>query len=253
MTARPPQRRRRRVVVETTPGPARSTHRTGPPPRAPARRGKQDCLGIDSSQQAYRQQPRHGSIRLRAGAHVAEAPRHFGVICPGTSRCAGVEAGDQVGELIPGTRTSSSLRSSPPDCGPPCAFVGHVTFKVSSAKQCRLGRRGRRSLPAAGRAPVVSACSTSSASNTASRRSRARRVAARPHRRAWARAPARRCCRVKALGKVGLQLQTAGSAVHRAHSQGPQRISACSVIADQRRPDQPCGVGGCTCQEWFRG
>ncbi|KCR60824.1 hypothetical protein X216_00073 [Mycobacterium tuberculosis BTB12-400] len=26
----------------------------------------------------------------------------------------------------------------------------------------------------------------------------------------------------------------------------------CSVIADQRRPDQPCGVGGCkTCQNGF--
>lgn len=39
----------------------------------------------------------------------------------------------------------------------------------------------------------------------------------------------------------------------KAASQDPSGISGvCSVIADQRRPDQPCGVGGCkTCQNGF--
>ncbi|COY35934.1 Uncharacterised protein [Mycobacterium tuberculosis] len=36
--------------------------------------GQDHRFGIDSSQQAHRQQPRHGSIRWRAGCGVASAP-----------------------------------------------------------------------------------------------------------------------------------------------------------------------------------
>lgn len=69
----------------------------------------------------------------------------------------------------------------------------------------------------------------------------------------------RRC--VSWLG-VGLgEFQIGGKATNswvsrssgKAASQDPSGISGvCSVIADQRRPDQPCGVGGCkTCQNGF--
>lgn len=152
----------------------------------------------------------------------------------------GVEAGDQVGELIPERELPS--RVTWPGChgnAVPASVATRTAVSPQARARCLRSASAPSTSAWAARSPItassrtigtgaVSACSTSSASNTASRRKSSSSVAALTDWRAWARAAS--AAMLPGGGWAGrAAAPTAGSAVHRA-----------------RRPARtPAGYPGC--------